>query len=451
MRFDICGPLGARPVLRHGRRLAGHVEHPPRSPAHVVRRRRALRHPRGPDPPRLGYRIQPLQVLGSPNETAAFQKDPTEGLQPRFLGFPSPSRSGSGRRSECWRPLSRALGAGARLPRGRGPRARAASQSRSRPALRRSRGSTRACARVRRQAHDRSRRRARAHARRRRRRAHGRPRRQARDPRHRHRRARLDGRAPAIAARGRHRRRASDVSLAERGGEPRYGRRRNAADRQGVRAAHPVDSRRAARPGVRLSMPRVHLRTRRFADARRRAASRRRGRRRRRQPPRRARQGRRRRRSRPGRPSLAAGGPRRARDADAHLALPSPAGHALGLHVIVAARSRRSPCRQTPPSTVARSTRRSTSPRSHPSRHDLSGPPGPWSCPAPLHAEAHGALPRLMVRAHASREPRRWTSPARSRSCRACRPRFTSTPGGSTRARCAGFVAAARTWRPRAT
>jgi outer membrane protein insertion porin family/translocation and assembly module TamA len=36
----------------------------------------------------IGYRIQPLQVIGLRNETAAWLKDKTEGLPPRILGIP---------------------------------------------------------------------------------------------------------------------------------------------------------------------------------------------------------------------------------------------------------------------------------------------------------------------------------------------------------------------------
>jgi hypothetical protein len=34
----------------------------------------------------IGYRIQPLQVLGYPNEYAAYNADHSNGLQPTFFG-----------------------------------------------------------------------------------------------------------------------------------------------------------------------------------------------------------------------------------------------------------------------------------------------------------------------------------------------------------------------------
>jgi outer membrane translocation and assembly module TamA len=50
--------------------------------------------PVGPIRLDIGYRIQPLQVLGFQNETAAYRSDPTNGVQPTF--FANPSMLGSG-------------------------------------------------------------------------------------------------------------------------------------------------------------------------------------------------------------------------------------------------------------------------------------------------------------------------------------------------------------------
>jgi outer membrane protein assembly factor BamA len=44
--------------------------------------------PVGPIRLDIGYRIQPLQVLGFKSETEVFQKDPVEGLPPRIFGLP---------------------------------------------------------------------------------------------------------------------------------------------------------------------------------------------------------------------------------------------------------------------------------------------------------------------------------------------------------------------------
>jgi len=44
--------------------------------------------PVGPIRLDVGYRVQPLQVLGQPNETAAYNADHSEGLQPTILGVP---------------------------------------------------------------------------------------------------------------------------------------------------------------------------------------------------------------------------------------------------------------------------------------------------------------------------------------------------------------------------
>jgi hypothetical protein len=44
----------------------------------------------------LGYRIQPLQVIGFSNETAVFDANPTYGNQPTFLGIPIAAAFGIG-------------------------------------------------------------------------------------------------------------------------------------------------------------------------------------------------------------------------------------------------------------------------------------------------------------------------------------------------------------------
>jgi outer membrane protein insertion porin family/translocation and assembly module TamA len=52
--------------------------------------------PVGPIRLDLGYRIQPLQVVGFPNETAVFNANPTYGNQPTFLGIPIAAAFGIG-------------------------------------------------------------------------------------------------------------------------------------------------------------------------------------------------------------------------------------------------------------------------------------------------------------------------------------------------------------------
>ena len=44
--------------------------------------------PVGPVRLNIGYRVQPLQVLGYKNESAAANADPTNGIQPTILGVP---------------------------------------------------------------------------------------------------------------------------------------------------------------------------------------------------------------------------------------------------------------------------------------------------------------------------------------------------------------------------
>jgi outer membrane protein insertion porin family/translocation and assembly module TamA len=59
--------------------------------------------PVGPIRLDIGYRVQPLQVLGFPNEIAAYENDVTNGVPPRLFGG---SSLGSGI------PLAVALGIG---------------------------------------------------------------------------------------------------------------------------------------------------------------------------------------------------------------------------------------------------------------------------------------------------------------------------------------------------
>ena len=44
--------------------------------------------PAGPIRVDVGYRVQPLQVLGFPNETAAADRDPVNGRQPTIFNIP---------------------------------------------------------------------------------------------------------------------------------------------------------------------------------------------------------------------------------------------------------------------------------------------------------------------------------------------------------------------------
>jgi outer membrane protein insertion porin family/translocation and assembly module TamA len=44
--------------------------------------------PAGPIRVDIGYRVQPLQVLGYKNETAAYNANPLNGAQPTILGVP---------------------------------------------------------------------------------------------------------------------------------------------------------------------------------------------------------------------------------------------------------------------------------------------------------------------------------------------------------------------------
>jgi outer membrane protein assembly factor BamA len=88
VRFDISGPLAAAVFCDAGDVSADtwniRLDHLHMSCGAGAR----YDTPVGPIRLDIGYRIPPLQVLGSANETEAYQKDPTEGLQPRLFGLP---------------------------------------------------------------------------------------------------------------------------------------------------------------------------------------------------------------------------------------------------------------------------------------------------------------------------------------------------------------------------
>lgn len=88
MRFDVSGPFGTAVFCDAGDVSAQPVDlrfdHLHLSCGAGAR----YDTPVGPLRLDIGYRIQPLQVLGYANETAAAAHDPTEGTQPLFLGIP---------------------------------------------------------------------------------------------------------------------------------------------------------------------------------------------------------------------------------------------------------------------------------------------------------------------------------------------------------------------------
>jgi outer membrane translocation and assembly module TamA len=88
VRFDVSGPLGVTVFCDVGDVSADtwniRLDHLHMSCGAGAR----YDTPVGPIRFDLGYRVPPLQVLGSANETEAFQKDPTEGIQPRLFGQP---------------------------------------------------------------------------------------------------------------------------------------------------------------------------------------------------------------------------------------------------------------------------------------------------------------------------------------------------------------------------
>ncbi len=88
VRFDVSGPLGIATFCDAGDVSAStwniRLDHLHMSCGAGAR----YDTPVGPIRLDVGYRIPPLQVLGSANETEASQKDPTEGVQPRLFGQP---------------------------------------------------------------------------------------------------------------------------------------------------------------------------------------------------------------------------------------------------------------------------------------------------------------------------------------------------------------------------
>ncbi len=88
VRFDLSGPLGVAVFCDAGDVSASswniRLDHLHMSCGTGAR----YDTPVGPIRLDVGYRIPPLQVLGSANETEAAEKDPTEGTQPRLFGQP---------------------------------------------------------------------------------------------------------------------------------------------------------------------------------------------------------------------------------------------------------------------------------------------------------------------------------------------------------------------------
>lgn len=88
MRFDVSGPFGTAVFCDAGDVSAQEVDvrldHLHLSCGAGAR----YDTPVGPLRLDVGYRVQPLQVLGYPNEEAAAAHDPTEGTQPLLLGVP---------------------------------------------------------------------------------------------------------------------------------------------------------------------------------------------------------------------------------------------------------------------------------------------------------------------------------------------------------------------------
>jgi outer membrane protein assembly factor BamA len=88
VRFDISGPLGAAVFCDVGDVSANNwdvrLDHLHMSCGTGAR----YDTPVGAIRLDVGYRIPPLQVIGSANETEASQKDPTEGVQPLIFGLP---------------------------------------------------------------------------------------------------------------------------------------------------------------------------------------------------------------------------------------------------------------------------------------------------------------------------------------------------------------------------
>ncbi|HEX8794716.1 MAG TPA: POTRA domain-containing protein [Polyangiaceae bacterium] len=88
VRFDISGPLSAA-VFVDMSDVSPYVNDIRLDHLHLsCGVGAAYDTPVGPVRLDIGYRVQPLQVLGYPNETAAAEADPVNGLPPRMLGVP---------------------------------------------------------------------------------------------------------------------------------------------------------------------------------------------------------------------------------------------------------------------------------------------------------------------------------------------------------------------------
>jgi outer membrane protein insertion porin family/translocation and assembly module TamA len=89
MRFDVAGPVGMAVFCDSGDVSAHQAGFPKTLRPHLsCGAGGRYDTPVGAIRLDIGYRIQPLQVLGFPSETAAAAVDPTEGTQPTLLGPP---------------------------------------------------------------------------------------------------------------------------------------------------------------------------------------------------------------------------------------------------------------------------------------------------------------------------------------------------------------------------
>ncbi len=96
VRFDLSGPLGIALFCDTGD-VSPNVWDPRFSYLHMSCGAGARYDtPVGPIRLDLGYRVQPLQVIGYPNERAVFAANPTYGDQPRILGIPMTASFGIG-------------------------------------------------------------------------------------------------------------------------------------------------------------------------------------------------------------------------------------------------------------------------------------------------------------------------------------------------------------------
>ncbi|HEY8040034.1 MAG TPA: BamA/TamA family outer membrane protein [Polyangiaceae bacterium] len=85
VRFDLTGPLGAAVFCDAGDVAAQQATLRPDHLHLSCGSGARYDTPVGPIRLDVGYRIQPLQVIGFPDEDAVFAKDPTEGRQPKFF------------------------------------------------------------------------------------------------------------------------------------------------------------------------------------------------------------------------------------------------------------------------------------------------------------------------------------------------------------------------------